>query len=343
MARFGILTGGGDAPALNAVIRAAVRRSLERGHTVLGIRRGWKGLLTRETTPLDLAAVSGILHRGGTILGTSRTNPYKNPEDEARAKESFRALGLDALIACGGEDTLGVASKLCADGFPVVGVPKTIDNDLSGTDVTFGFDTAVAIATEAIDRLHSTAESHDRVIVVEVMGRHAGWIALHSGIAGGADYILIPEVPASAQDVAGAVLARRARGKSFSIIVVAEGAVLEEEASPVVKDAGTDAFGHQLLGGIGERVAQAVQEKTGLDTRTVVLGHVQRGGTPTARDRYLGTMFGLVAADLAHRGENGKMAALRGERVVAVPIAEGVATLKTVGRDLYDDMKTLFG
>ena len=242
MARFGILTGGGDAPALNAVIRAAVRRSLERGHTVLGIRRGWKGLLTRETTPLDLAAVSGILHRGGTILGTSRTNPYKNPEDEARAKESFRALGLDALIACGGEDTLGVASKLCADGFPVVGVPKTIDNDLSGTDVTFGFDTAVAIATEAIDRLHSTAESHDRVIVVEVMGRHAGWIALHSGIAGGADYILIPEVPASAQDVASAVLARRARGKSFSIIVVAEGAVLEEEASPVVKDAGTDAF-----------------------------------------------------------------------------------------------------
>jgi len=343
MARFGILTGGGDAPALNAVIRAAVRRSLERGHEVLGIRHGWKGLLTRETTPLDLPAVSGILHRGGTILGTSRTNPYKRAEDEKRAKEGFRALGIDTLIACGGEDTLGVASRLCADGFPVVGVPKTIDNDLSGTDVTFGFDTAVSIATEAIGRLHSTAESHDRVIVVEVMGRHAGWIALHSGVAGGADFVMIPEVPARIEDVAAAVQARRGRGKSFSIIVVAEGAVLADSASPVVKDAQTDSFGHQLLGGVGERVARALEEKTGLETRSVVLGHVQRGGTPTARDRWLGTMFGLVAADLAHRGEHGKMAALRGERVVAVPLAEGVATLKTVGRDLYDDMKTLFG
>jgi 6-phosphofructokinase len=322
MARFGILTGGGDAPALNAVIRAAVRRLLSHGHTVVGIRRGWKGLLTQETVPLDRKAVSGILHRGGTILGTSRTNPYKSPDDERRAKEGFRALSLDGLIACGGEDTLGVANRLVADGFPVVGVPKTIDNDLSGTDVTFGFDTAVSIATEAIDRLHSTAESHDRVIVVEV---------------------LIPEVPARAEDVVAAVEARRARGLSFSIIVVAEGAVLEETAAPVIKDAATDAFGHQLLGGIGEGVAQAVKEKTGLDTRTVVLGHVQRGGTPTARDRWLGTMFGMVAADLAHRGEFGKMAALRGERVVPVPIAEGVASLKTVDSALYDAVTFLFG
>ncbi len=280
MATFGILTGGGDAPGLNAVIRAAVRRSLARGHAVTGIRYGWKGLLEKDTVPLDAAAISGILHRGGTILRTSRTNPYKKPGDEQRLKENFRALGLDALLACGGEDTLGVANRLHADGFPVIGVPKTIDNDLSGTDVTFGFDTAVSIATEAIDRLHTTAESHDRVIVVEVMGRHAGWIALHSGIAGGADCILVPEAATPIDRVVEAITARRARGKNFSIIVVAEGAHLEGEGAPVLKDGATDAFGHVTLGGIGETLAAALKARTGLDTRSVVLGHVQRGGRP---------------------------------------------------------------
>jgi phosphofructokinase-like protein len=355
MGRFGILTGGGDAPGLNAVIRAAVRRSTAKGHTVVGILHGWKGLLEKETRPLDRAAISGILHRGGTILGTSRTNPYKKPEDANRLKENFRALGLDALIACGGEDTLGVANRLSAEGFPVVGVPKTIDNDLSGTDVTFGFDTAVTIATEAIDRLHSTAESHDRVIVVEVMGRHAGWIATHAGIAGGADAILIPERPGRIEAIVAAIERRRAVGKNFSIIVVAEGVVLAEESAPgggaatkpasgpVLKDAATDAFGHVALGGIGEQIAAAVKERTGFDTRTVVLGHVQRGGTPTARDRFLGTLFGFVAADLADRGEFGKMAALRGDRVVAVPIAEGVERLKTVDPDLIGVTDSLLG
>jgi len=346
MGRFGILTGGGDAPGLNAVIRAFVRRSLPRGHSVLGIRHGWKGLLERDTVPLDREAISGILHRGGTVLGTSRTNPYKKPEDERRLKESFRAIGLDALVACGGEDTLGVANRLAGEGFPLVGVPKTIDNDLSGTDVTFGFDTAVSIATEAIDRLHSTAESHDRVIVVEVMGRHAGWIATYSGLAGGADAILIPEVPVRIERVVEAIERRRAQGKNFSINVAAEGALhapahtTDEEprsgesagaatVRSVLKDGATDAFGHVALGGIGETIASEIKKRTGIDTRSVVLGHVQRGGTPTARDRFLGTLFGVAAADLAHAGEFGRMTALRGERVVPGPVAEGVAKLKT--------------
>src|SRR5437867_8799797 len=248
MGRFGILTGGGDAPGLNAVIRAFVRRSLPRGHTVVGIRRGWKGLLEEDMVPLDLAAISGILHRGGTVLGTSRTNPYKKPEDEKRLKEGFRAIGLDALVACGGEDTLGVANRLAGEGFPLVGVPKTIDNDLSGTDVTFGFDTAVSIATEAIDRLHSTAESHDRAIVVEVMGRHAGWIAMHAGIAGGADAIVIPEVPGRIDTIVAAIERRRARGKDLSIVVADEGAVLasretKRAGGSVERDAAQDAYG----------------------------------------------------------------------------------------------------
>src|SRR5437867_3534037 len=238
MATFGLLTGGGDAPALNAVIRAVVRRSIPRGHAVIGIRHGWKGLLEEETVPLDLTAVSGILHRGGTILGTSRTNPYKRPEDERRLKDNFRAVGLDALIACGGEDTLGVANRLHVEGFPIGGVPKTIDNDLSGTDATFGFDTAVSIATEAIDRLYTTAESHDRVIVVEVMGRHAGWIATYAGLAGGADAIFIPEVPFRVEQAIETIKSRRARGKNFSIIVVAEGAVLAEGESARRNSAG---------------------------------------------------------------------------------------------------------
>ena len=340
MTTVGILTGGGDAPGLNAVIRAIVRRSLPRGYRMIGIRHGWRGLLNKETVELDAQAASGILHRGGTILFTSRTNPYKTVEDARALEANFTALGLDALIAIGGEDTLGVAAKLSAAGFPVVGVPKTIDNDLSGTDTTFGFDTAVAIATEAIDRLHSTAESHDRVIVCEVMGRHAGWIALHSGMAGGADFILIPERPIDVEAVCAAVLRRRARGLRFAIIVAAEGAVLPE--GEIKKKAETDAFGHVLLGGIGERLAKEIEARTGSETRSVQLGHVQRGGTPTAFDRWLGSRYGLLAADMVHDGRFGMMAAYRGGVFLPVPLASAVAALKTVPPDLIDLASSLF-
>jgi ATP-dependent phosphofructokinase / diphosphate-dependent phosphofructokinase len=331
---IGILTGGGDCPGLNAVIRAFVRRSLPREYRVLGIRKGWKGMLTRDTVELDLGAVSGILHLGGTILGTSRTNPYKKEEDARKVHETFRALGLRALVALGGEDTLGVAAKLSRDGFPVVGVPKTIDNDLSGTDVTFGFDTAVSIAVQAIDRLHSTAESHDRVLVVEVMGRHAGWIAVHSAMAGGADAVLVPERPIDMEVVCRAVLSRRERGKNFSIIVAAEGAHLPE--GTVTKDDELDAFGHVKLGGIGEWIAKEIEKRTGCETRSVVLGHTQRGGTPTAFDRMLATRYGLLAADMVHEGRFGMMAAYRGGRFDPVPLAEAVSELKTVDPALLD-------
>ena len=340
MKTFGILTGGGDAPGLNAVIRAVARRSAPRGIRLLGIRHGWKGLLSKETVELDARAVSGILHRGGTILGTSRTNPFKSPDTAAAAQENVRALGLDALIAIGGEDTLGVAARLSAAGLPVVGVPKTIDNDLSGTDYTFGFDTAVMIATEAIDRLHSTAESHDRVIVCEVMGRHAGWIALHAGMAGGADHILVPERTVDVEAVCASIRRRRERGVMFSIVVASEGAVLPE--GEVTKDAETDAFGHVKLGGIGERLAKEIERRTGFETRFVQLGHVQRGGTPTAFDRWLATRYGLLAADMAHEGKFGMMAAYRGGRFEAVPLQAAVETLKTVPAELIDLAAALF-
>lgn len=340
MKTIGILTGGGDCPGLNAVIRAVVRRTVARGDRVLGIRKGWKGMLTGDTIPLDLESTSGILHRGGTILGTSRTNPYKKPEDASKVRENFAKLGLDALIAVGGEDTLGVAAKLWKDGLAVVGVPKTIDNDLSGTDVTFGFDTAVSIATEAIDRLHSTAESHDRTLVVEVMGRHAGWIALHSGVAGGADAILVPERPIDLEAVCLELVRRRQRGKNFGIVVVAEGAELPEGA--VTKETAKDAFGHVLLGGIGERIAKEIERRTGYETRSVVLGHTQRGGTPTAFDRMLATRYGLLAADMVHEGRFGMMAALRGGRFEPVPLADAVAQLKTVDAGLLDLVGGLF-
>jgi len=340
MGSVGILTGGGDAPGLNAVIRAVVRRSVPRGYRLLGLRRGWKGLLEKDTVELDSRAVSGILHRGGTILGTSRTNPYKSEQQAKRAEENFRALGLDALVAIGGEDTLGVAAKLSAAGFPVVGVPKTIDNDLSGTDTTFGFDTAVAIATEAIDRLHSTAESHDRVIVCEVMGRHAGWIALHAGMAGGADYTLVPERPVDLDAVCAAIRRRRERGLNFSIIVAAEGAEIEEGA--VTHDAERDAFGHVKLGGIGARLAAAIEEQTGFETRSVQLGHVQRGGTPTAYDRWLGSRYGLLAADLVHDKRFGMMAAYAGGAFAPVPLEAAVRNLKTVPPETIDLAAALF-
>jgi 6-phosphofructokinase 1 len=307
---------------------------------MIGIRHGWRGLLNNETVALDLQATSGILHRGGTILGTSRTNPYKNVEDSRAVEENFRVLGLDVLIAIGGEDTLGVAAKLSNAGFPVIGVPKTIDNDLSGTDVTFGFDTAVAIATEAIDRLHSTAESHDRVIVCEVMGRHAGWIALHSGMAGGADYILLPERAIDIESVCAAVERRKARGLRFSIIVAAEGAKLDE--GEIKQTAATDAFGHVKLGGIGERLANEIETRTGSETRSVQLGHVQRGGTPTAFDRWLGSRYGLLAADMVHDGSFGMMASYRGGVFMPVPLADAVASLKTVPPALIDLASALF-
>ena len=341
METIGILTGGGDCPGLNAVIRAVVRRSLSYGYRVLGIRGGWKGMLERDTTELELTAISGILARGGTILGTSRTNPYKTEEDARRVEDSFRVLGLKALIAVGGEDTLGVAAKLSQAGYPLVGVPKTIDNDLSGTDTTFGFDTAVSIAVDAIDRLHSTAESHDRVIVVEVMGRHAGWIALHAGIAGGADYILVPERPVDLNAVCAAVRRRRDRGKKFSIIVTAEGAFLPQGV--VVQDVGTDPFGHVKLGGIGERLAKEIERRTGFETRSVTLGHVQRGGTPTAFDRMLATRYGLMAAEMAHEGKFGMMAALSRGRFEPVSLEEAVSKLKTVDGSLLDLASVLFG
>lgn len=339
--KIGVLTGGGDCPGLNPVIRAIVRTSLHYGDQVTGIESGWKGLVDNTTRPLDLGAVSGIIHRGGTILGTSRTNPYKEPAMLAKLKNNFKSLGLDALIAIGGEDTLGVAAKLYKEGFKVVGVPKTIDNDLSGTDFTFGFDTAVNIAMEAIDRLHSTAESHHRIMVAEVMGRHAGWIALHSGIAGGADLILIPEIPIKMKEVVEVIKNRQQRGKQFSIIVVAEGAKFE--GSEVLLEKKLDDFGHVRLGGIGEMLARKIEELTKCETRVTVLGHIQRGGSATAYDRVLGTRFGAKAVELVRNGQFGQMAALRANEIISVPIEVAVGKLKTVDASYYEMAKAFFG
>ena len=336
--RIGVLTGGGDCPGLNAVIRAVVHRSIKAyGWSVVGFRHGWRGLLQSEVEDLDLKKVSGILPRGGTILGTSRTNPYQEPGGEARIRQELSGRGVDILAVIGGEDTLGVAKKLHETGVRLVGIPKTIDNDVNGTDYTFGFDTALSIATEAIDRLHTTAESHDRVIVVEVMGRHAGWIALESGVAGGADMILIPEYPVSVEEVCDVVRRRHERGKNFSIIVVAEGARLSDDGAPVqVQSERKDAFGHVRLGGIGATLAERIEERTGFESRYSVLGHIQRGGSPTAYDRFLGTRFGVAAVDLAKRGGFGRMVAIRGMKIVDVPIAEALGSPKTVDREFYE-------
>jgi 6-phosphofructokinase 1 len=311
---------------------------------VVGIKNGWKGLVETDTMDLDLGSVSGILPKGGTILGTSRTNPYKKPEDVRKVIDNYKKLGLDALIAIGGEDTLGVANKLNKEGkgINVVGCPKTIDNDLNATDYTFGFDTAVNIATEAIDRLHTTAESHHRIMVVEVMGRHAGWIAIHSGMASGADVILIPEVKIDLDEVCAILKKRKERGKSFSIVVVAEGA--EFKAGQVVlKEEKLDSFGHVRLGGIGEILAAEIEKRTGFETRTTVLGHIQRGGTPSAADRFLATRFGVKAMDLVLARKFGYMASLKGTEVTEVPIQDAVGTLKTVDVKLYEMAKTFFG
>jgi len=340
--RIGVLTGGGDCPGLNPVIRAVVRKALKDGYEVVGIKNGWKGLVECDTVSLDLRAVSGILPKGGTILGTSRTNPYKKEDDLKKVKDNYKKLKLTSLIAIGGEDTLGVASKLVDEGLKVVGVPKTIDNDLSCTDYTFGFDTAVNIATEAIDRLHTTAESHHRIIVAEVMGRHAGWIAVHAGMAGGADIILIPEKPIEIDKVCKLLKARHERGKTFSIVVVAEGAKFKEEKL-ITKDSPKDAFGHVILGGIGQMLSKEIEKRTGYETRATVFGHIQRGGSPTAFDRVLGTRFGVRAVELIQEGKFGHMVSLQGNEIVSVPIKEAVKELKTVNMDLYKIAEIFFG
>jgi ATP-dependent phosphofructokinase / diphosphate-dependent phosphofructokinase len=348
MARVGVLTGGGDCPGLNAVIRAVTRRSLTRGQEVVGIRDGWRGLVEGRFMELGPREISGILPRGGTILGTTRTNPYKTEDGVQRVLENFESGGLTALVAIGGEDTLGVASRLHAEEqLPVVGVPKTIDNDLSATDYTFGFDTAVWIATEAIDRLHTTAESHNRVMVLEVMGRQTGWIAVMSGIAGGADVILIPEQPITVEDACEELRRRHERGKDFSIVVVSEGYELtyaSGETRAVAEEArASDQFGHVRLGGVGDALAQEIEERTGFETRVTVLGHVQRGGSPTPRDRVLATRYGLKAADLVHEERWGTMAALHGDAIVEVPLADAVAEQKTVPPAWYDVARAFFG
>ena len=341
--KVGLLTGGGDCPGLNAVIRAVARRSFSRGHEVVGVREGWRGLVDGIFEPLGGSEISGLLPRGGTILGTSRTNPYKLDGGVEAVLERFAAEGFDALVAIGGEDTLGVAARLHAEhDLPVVGVPKTIDNDLSGTDYTFGFDTAVFICTEAIDRLHTTAESHNRVMVLEVMGRHTGWIAVVSGIAGGADVILIPEHPVSIEDTCKEIRHRHDRGKDFSIVVVSEGYELEGDGD---EGGEVDEFGHVRLSerGVGARVAHEIEQRTGFETRVTVLGHVQRGGSPTPRDRVLATRYGLKAADLVHEGRFGRMAALRGDSIVDVSLEEATAELKTVPEDWYEVARAFFG
>ncbi|MGZ6694272.1 MAG: 6-phosphofructokinase, partial [Solirubrobacteraceae bacterium] len=334
---------GGDCPGINAVIRAASRKLLAEGHEPVGVRRGWRGLAERDYLPLDVNATRGILSRGGTILGSSRTNPYRDGADgTALVRASMERLHVDGLIPIGGEDTLGVAGKLATDGVPVVGVPKTIDNDLSGTDVTFGFHTAVQIATDAIDRLHTTAESHNRVMVVEVMGRHAGWIAAYSGIAGGADVILVPERPFDIEEVCDSIRRRHAGGRTFSIVVVSEGATPRDGSGITTAGAKTDAFGHARLGGIGVELEREIEERTGYETRMTILGHVQRGGTPTAYDRVLATRFGVRAVQAADRGEFGTMVALRGTDIVLNSLADALAQPKLLDDDLYATAEVFF-
>jgi 6-phosphofructokinase 1 len=344
--RVGVLTGGGDCPGLNAVIRAVVRRGIQEfGLEFVGFRDGWRGPLEADTMPLDVSAVRGILPRGGTILGSSRTNPLKESGPGRtgidRIKDNMSGLGVDALIVIGGEDTLGVAARLHDEGIPVVGVPKTIDNDLSATDYTFGFDTAVNIAMEAIDRLHTTAESHHRALIVEVMGRHAGWIALHAGMAGGANVILIPENPFDLERVC-AYVEHRFQTRYAPIVVVAEGAHPSDNTLTLQSGA-LDNFGHVRLGGIGQFLANEIEMRTGKEARATVLGHVQRGGTPTAFDRVLATRFGLAAVNAVHEEAYGTMVALRGTQITRVPIYEGTRELKLVPPERYAEVEVFFG
>jgi phosphofructokinase-like protein len=339
--RIGVLTGGGDCPGLNAVIRAIVRKGVQHEHEFVGYRDGWRGVLEDDHRPLGVPEVRGILPRGGTILGSSRTNPLKEDGGLERVKANIASAGVDGLIAIGGEDTLGVATSLIDEGIKVIGVPKTIDNDLAATDYTFGFDTAVNIAMEAVDRLHTTAESHQRALIVEVMGRHAGWIALHAGIAGGANVILIPEVKFSIERVCEYIQARFEQ-QYAPIVVVSEGAE-PEGGVPMAKDAPLDAFGHVRLGGIAHWLEGEIEQRTGREARATVLGHVQRGGTPTAFDRVLATRFGLSAIDAVDSGDWGKMTALRATEIELVSLAEATATLKTVPEAFYRGAEVFFG
>ena len=341
--KIGILTGGGDCPGLNPAIRAVVKKSVKSGYEVVGIRDGWKGLIELNYKNLSSETASGILHLGGTILGTSRTNPFATADGPQKVIENIHRIGLDALVAIGGDDTLGVAYKLYGKGVNTIGIPKTIDNDLSATDFTFGFDSAVNIVMDALDNLHSTAESHHRVLVVEVMGRHAGWIATYGGLAGGADYILVPEKPFTLDEVCSSIKRRHSVGKTFSIIVVAEGAVLAEAEKIITKDTRKDAFGHAMLGGIGKFLCEEIEKKTGYECRDVVLGHLQRGGSPTAFDRILATRYGIAAVELIQKKDFGKMVALRGNQIVAVSLEEGIKRSKTVDMDIYEIASTFFG
>jgi 6-phosphofructokinase 1 len=344
MARLGVLTGGGDCPGLNAVIRAVVRKAARNGHEVFGFQYGWAGVLEGDARPLTIDNTAGILPRGGTILGSSRTNPYKadGPGTEG-VRAGLAKFGVDVLVPIGGEDTLGVARHLAEDGVPVVGVPKTIDNDLAGTDYTFGFQTAVQIATDAIDRLHTTAESHNRVMVLEVMGRHAGWIAAHAGMAGGADVILVPERPFDIDEVCAALRRRHANGRTFSIVVVSEGAVPREGTMSIHGSGETDAFGHARLGGIAVELEREIEARTGFESRMTILGHVQRGGTPTAYDRVLATRFGVAAATAAGEGRSGIMVALKGTEIAEVPIDDALAEPKLLDDAFFATAEVFFG
>jgi 6-phosphofructokinase 1 len=344
--RIALLTGGGDCPGLNAVIRAVVRRARNHRFEVVGLRDGWKGLIEDRVFPLTRENTAGILHRGGTILGTSRVNPFTVEGAVDKVMSNAARHGINAVVAIGGEGTLSAAARLHEFGLPVVGIPKTIDNDLNGTDYTFGFDTAVSIATEAIDRLHSTAESHKRVIVVEVMGRHVGWIATHAGIAGGADIILVPEEPADLAVVAEHLKRRYAGGTSFSIVVVAEGTKIRtspDEPEHVITSGALDEAGRVRLGGVGQYVGAEIERRTGFETRVSVLGHIQRGGSPTAHDRVLASRFGVHACDMVARGEFGRMAALRGNEVTSIPLADATRTLKRVPAEYFDVARVFFG
>jgi len=348
MKKIGVLTGGGDCPGLNATIRAVVKKGInEYNYEICGILAGWEGLIDGNIKELDMNSVSGILNRGGTIIGTSRTNPFgkDNKGDPERILENIKKLNLHAIVSIGGEDTQGVAFKLYEMGVNVVGIPKTIDNDLQGTDYTFGFDTAVNIATEAIDRIHTTAESHNRVMVVEVMGRHTGWIATFAGIAGGADIILIPEKPIDIKEVYETIKRRHQRGRNFSIVVVAEGTKLpvedKEEEDFVLQSAKKDAFGHVMLGGVGSVLSKMIEKGTGFESRCTVLGHTQRGGTPTAFDRVLGTRFGIAAVDLIHKGEFGKIVVLKGNEIVPIELKVVMGQYKTVD-DYWHDIAKVF-
>ncbi|MFH1360564.1 MAG: ATP-dependent 6-phosphofructokinase [Candidatus Omnitrophota bacterium] len=343
MKKIGILTGGADCPGLNSVIRAVVRKSLQEGYVVTGIKNGWEGLIENDMRILDLKATSGILDRGGTILGTSRINPLHNPEHIKKIKENYKRSGIDALIVVGGEDTFRVAYTLHQKGvIRVVGVPKSIDNALNGTDYAFGFDTAVNVATECIDRLHTTAESHHRIIVIEVMGRYTGWIALESGIAGGADMILIPEIPVNVKEICEALRSRHKRGKTFSIVVVSEGVEIQGQENEAKIKEELDEFGHRRFGGIGEILARIISRETNYETRVSVLGHIQRGGSPSAFDRVIATRFGVKAVELVRDNKFGKMVSLHNNRIRFIDISKAIETRKTVNMDLYEIAKVFF-